>query len=88
MVGDSSIKKVIEQDKVEEKRDDTKELDKSFFTNTFDFDDADFDELLAKKKGKKKKIIIAIIICLLVAGIICALYFMGYLSSIINFNKH
>ena len=88
MVGDSSIKKVIEQDKVEEKRDDTKELDKSFFTNTFDFDDADFDELLAKKKGKKKKIIIAIIICLLVAGGICALYFMGYLSSIINFNKH
>lgn len=88
MVGDSSIKKVIEQDKVEEKRDDTKELDKSFFTNTFDFDDADFDELLAKKKGKKKKIIIAIIICLLVAGIICGLYFMGYLSSIINFNKH
>ena len=88
MVGDSSIKKVIEQDKEEEKRDDTKELDKSFFTNTFDFDDADFDELLAKKKGEKKKIIIAIIICLLVAGIICALYFMGYLSSIINFNKH
>ena len=88
MVGDSSIKKVIEQDKVEEKRDDTKELDKSFFTNTFDFDDADFDELLARKKSKKKKIIIAIIICLLVAGIICALYFMGYLSSIINFNKH
>ena len=88
MVGDSSIKKVIEQDKEEEKRDDTKELDKSFFTNTFDFDDADFDELLAKKKGKKKKIIIAIIICLLVAGGICALYFMGYLSSIINFNKH
>ena len=88
MVGDSSIKKVIEQDKEEEKRDDTKELDKSFFTNTFDFDDADFDELLAKKKGKKKKIIIAIIICLLVAGIICGLYFMGYLSSIINFNKH
>lgn len=84
MVGDSSIKKIIEQDKKEEKRDDTKELDKSFFTNTFDFDDEDFDELLARKHGKKKKIIIAIIICLLVAGSICALYFTG----IINFKIH
>ena len=84
MVGDSSIKKVIEQDEKEEKRDDTKELDKSFFTNTFDFDDEDFDELLARKHSKKKKIIIAIIICLLVAGTLCALYFAG----IINFKIH
>ena len=84
MVGDSSIKKVLEQDKEEEQKDSTKELDKSFFTNTFDFADEDFDELLARKKSKKKKIIIAIIICLLVAGVICALYFTG----IINFNKH
>lgn len=84
MVGDSSIKKIIEQDKKEEKRDDTKELDKSFFTNTFDFDEEDFDELLARKHGKKKKIIIAIIICLLVAGSICALYFTG----IVNFKIH
>ena len=84
MVGDSSIKKVIEQDEKEEKRDDTKELDKSFFTNTFDFDEEDFDELLARKHGKKKKIIIAIIICLLVAGALCALYFTG----IINFKIH
>ena len=84
MVGDSSIKKVLEQDKEEEQKDSTKELDKSFFTNTFDFADEDFDELLARKKGKKKKIIIAIIICLLVAGVICALYFTG----IISFNKH
>ena len=84
MVGDSSIKKVIEQDEKEEKRDDTKELDKSFFTNTFDFDEEDFDELLARKHGKKKKIIIAIIVCLLVAGTLCALYFTG----IINFKIH
>ena len=84
MVGDSSIKKVIEQDEKEEKIDDTKELDKSFFTNTYDFDDEDFDELLARKHSKKKKIIIAIIICLLVAGIISALYFTG----IINFKIH
>lgn len=84
MVGDSSIKKVIEQDEKEEKIDDTKELDKSFFTNTYDFDDEDFDELLARKHSKKKKIIIAIIICLLVAGIISTLYFTG----IINFKIH
>ena len=84
MVGDSSIKKVIEQDEKEEKLDDTKELDKSFFTNTYDFDDEDFDELLARKHSKKKKIIIAIIICLLVAGIISTLYFTG----IINFKIH
>ena len=84
MVGDSSIKKVIEQDKEEVKKDDTKELDKSFFTNTFDFDEEDFDELLARKHGKKKKIIIAIIICLVVAGTLCALYFTG----IINFKIH
>ena len=88
MIGDSSIKKVIEQDKVETRKDDTKELDKSFFTNTFDFGEEDFDGKLSGKKGKKKKIIIAIIICLFVAGIICALYFMGYLSSIFNFKKH
>ena len=84
MVGDSSIKKVIEQDEKEEKIDDTKELDKSFFTNTYDFDDEDFDELLVRKHSKKKKIIIAIIICLVVAGIISALYFTG----IINFKIH
>lgn len=84
MVGDSSIKKVIEQDEKEEKLDDTKELDKSFFTNTYDFDDEDFDELLVRKHSKKKKIIIAIIICLVVAGIISALYFTG----IINFKIH
>ena len=84
MVGDSSIKKVIEQDEKEEKLDDTKELDKSFFTNTYDFDDEDFDELLVRKHSKKKKIIIAIIICLLVAGTLCALYFTG----IINFKIH
>ena len=84
MVGDSSIKKVIEQDEKEEKLDDTKELDKSFFTNTFDFDEEDFDELLARKHSKKKKIIIAIIICLVVAGTLCALYFTG----IINFKIH
>jgi len=84
MVGDSSIKKVIEKDEKEEKLDDTKELDKSFFTNTYDFDDEDFDELLARKHSKKKKIIIAIIICLLVAGIISTLYFTG----IINFRIH
>ena len=84
MVGDSSIKKVIEQGEKEEKLDDTKELDKSFFTNTYDFDDEDFDELLVRKHSKKKKIIIAIIICLVVAGIISALYFTG----IINFKIH
>ena len=81
MVGDSSIKKVIEQDKEEVKKDDTKELDKSFFTNTYDFDDEDFDELLVRKHSKKKKIIIAIIVCLLVAGAICAFYF-AYKSNI------
>lgn len=81
VVGDSSIKRVLEQEKEEEKKDSTKELDKSFFTNTFDFLDEDFDELLAKKKGKKKKIIIAIIVCLLVAGAICAFYF-AYKSNI------
>lgn len=84
MVGDSSIKKVLEQDKEDVKVDSTKEMDKSFFTNTFDFADEDFDELLAKKKGKKKKIIIAIIICLVVAGGICAFYFTG----MINFKIH
>ena len=84
MVGDSSIKKVIDQDKQSVRKDDTKELDKSFFTNTFDFGEEDFDEISAKKKGKKKQIIISIIICLMVAGIILGLYFTG----IINFNNH
>lgn len=82
MIGnDTSIKKVLEKEKNLEKKDDTKELDKSFFTSTYDFADEDFDEEYARKKGKKKKIIIAIIIALLVAGTLITLYFLG----IINF---
>ena len=82
MIGkDTSIKKVLEEEKKDEKKDDTKELDKSFFTSTFDFDEEDFDEELARKNGKKKKIIIAIIIALLVAATLITLYFLG----IINF---
>lgn len=78
MVGDaSSIKKVLEEEIKEEKKDDTKELDKSFFTSTYDFSDDDFDEVLARKHGKRKKIIIIIIISLVVAVTISTLYFLG-----------
>ena len=80
MVGDaSSIKKVLEKEINEEKKDDTKELDKSFFTSTYDFNDDDFDEELAKH-SKKKKIIIVIIISLVVAITISTLYFLGILN--------
>lgn len=80
MVGDaSSIKKVLEKEINEEKKDDTKELDKSFFTSTYDFNDDDFDEELAKH-SKKKEIIIVIIISLVVAITISTLYFLGILN--------
>lgn len=80
MVGDaSSIKKVLEKEINEEKKDDTKELDKSFFTSAYDFNDDDFDEELAKH-SKKKKIIIVIIISLVVAITISTLYFLGILN--------
>ena len=78
MVGDaSSIKKILDSERKEAKKDDTKELDKSFFTSVYDFEDADFDEALAKKKSKKKKIIIAIIIFLVVIAVVASLYFLG-----------
>ena len=80
MVGDaSSIKKVLEKEINEEKKDDTKELDKSFFTSAYDFNDDDFDEELAKH-SKKKEIIIVIIISLVVAITISTLYFLGILN--------
>lgn len=80
MVGDaSSIKKVLEKEINEEKKDDTKELDKSFFTSAYDFNDDDFDEELVKH-SKKKKIIIVIIISLVVAITISTLYFLGILN--------
>lgn len=80
MVGDaSSIKKVLEKEINEEKKDDTKELDKSFFTSTYDFNDDDFDEELAKH-SQKKKIIVVIIISLVVAITISTLYFLGILN--------
>lgn len=80
MVGDaSSIKKVLEKEINEEKKDDTKELDKSFFTSAYDFNDDDFDEELTKH-SKKKKIIIVIIISLVVAITISTLYFLGILN--------
>lgn len=62
----SPIKKVIEQDIAEKRKDDTQELDKSFFTSKYDFKDEDFDELLLKKNKKKKEIIIFTIISLVV----------------------
>ena len=46
--------------------------------------DADFDEVLARKKSKKKKILVALIIFLLVFGTLITLYFTG----ILNFYKH
>ncbi len=75
-IGDvASIKKVLEEK--EEKKDDTKELDKSFFTSAYDFNAEDFDEGLAKKHKKRKQIILMLIICLIVSIIISTLYFLG-----------
>ena len=83
VVGDaSSIKKVLDEEKREIRKDDTKELDKSFFTSTMDFSEVDFDEALAKSQSKKKKIIIIIIILLVVIITILTLYFFGVFDFI------
>ncbi len=79
----SSIKKVLNQQESEVKTDDTKELDKSFFTNTYDFKAEDFDEAF-EKKSNTKKIIIIIIISLVVAITILVLYFLGVFNFKIN----
>lgn len=85
MVGDaSSIKKVLDEEKKVDRKDDTKELDKSFFTSTMDFSAEDFDEVLAKKQGKKKKITIIIIILLIILIVILTLYFFGVFDFITN----
>lgn len=81
MVGDSSsIKKVLDEEEKHNKKDDTKELDKSFFTSVYDFKEDDFDDGKLKKHNKKKDLIIIIVIALVVAIIISVLYFLGILN--------
>lgn len=82
MVGDDSIKKIIDKEIKEEKKDDTNELDKSFFTSAYDFNEEDFDGNV-EKKSKGKKIMITIIIILIILISVFILYFLG----IFNF-KH
>lgn len=85
MIGNaSSIKKVLDEESKENKKDDTKDLDKSFFTSVYDFKEEDFDEGMLKKRNKKKNMIIMVIIALFVAIIISVLYFLGVFNFKIN----
>lgn len=77
----STIKKVIEQDIAEERKDDTKELDKSFFTSKYDFKDEDFDEMLLRKHKKKKEIIAFIIISSVVVITILIFFLLRIFNS-------
>ena len=73
MVGDaSSIHKIVEEEKEEQKKNDnTAEMDKSFFTSTMSFSDEDFEEF--KNMGKhvrKNNILIIILMIIIILAII------------------
>ena len=75
MVGEaSSIHKILEEEKKQQRVDNTNEMDKSFFTSAISFSDKDFEDLKNKnKKLKNKKLLLIIIIgiiLLTIAGII------------------
>ena len=73
MVGDaSSIHKIIEDEKVEQKKmDNTSEMDKSFFTSTMSFSDEDFEEFKNMGKNvKKNNILIIILMIIMVLAIV------------------
>ena len=85
MVGDaSSIKKVLEEERKEIRKDDTKELDKSFFTSTMDFSEIDFDEEAARAQNKKKKVTLVVIVLLIIIITVLTLYFFGVFDFITN----
>lgn len=75
MVGEaSSIHKILEDEKKQQKMDTTSEMDKSFFTSAMSFTNKDFEDLKNMGKHVKKNnlllIILIISIILIVAGII------------------
>ncbi len=76
---DNSIKKLLEEAKQESKKDDTSDLDKSFFTSSLNFGKDDFEELanlnsIIKKKNSFSKIIIFVVLLCITIGIIFLVY--------------
>ena len=72
-VGDaSSIHKIIEEEKEEQKKNDnTAEMDKSFFTSTMSFSDEDFEEFKNMgKRVRKNNILIIILMIIIILAII------------------
>jgi len=78
MVGDaSSIKKIIDEEKELTREFDEMELDKSFYTSTFEFTQRDFEELkdINHKIKKDNKFIIALLIILILLVIVGVVFF-------------
>lgn len=75
MVGEaSSIHKVLEQEKIDNKKiDNTAEMDKTFFTSTMGFTEKDFEDLqnIKHKVKRNNALVIALIIifCLVIIGL-------------------
>ena len=79
MVGDaSSIHKIIEEEKEDQKKiDNTSEMDKSFFTSTMSFNDEDFEEFKNMGRNvKKNNILIIILMIIIVLAIIGFILFL------------
>lgn len=83
MVGEaSSIHKVLEEEKRQQKKiDSTSEMDKSFFTSAMSFTDKDFEDLKNMKTSVKKNnlllIILIVVFLLAIAGVIVFLIVRG-----------
>lgn len=78
VVGDaSSIKKIIEEEKEIKTDENTMELDKSFYTSSFEFTKSDFDELkeINHKIKKGNKFIIILLIVMILIVILGVLFF-------------
>ena len=78
MVGDaSSIKKILDEEKELTREFDEMELDKSFYTSTFEFTQRDFEELkdINHKIKKDNKFLIALLIILILLGIVGVVFF-------------
>lgn len=77
--GTNSIKKILEEAKKESKKEDTSELDKSFFTSSLNFGEDDFEQLANLNSSLKKnnlliKVLVFIVLLFVTAGIIFLIY--------------
>ena len=81
-INSEAIQAILKEEKEEQRKsdfDDTRDLDKSFYTSSLNFSDEDFDELgeIRKKITKRRKILKAIAMIIILILVVIAAYFVG-----------